>query len=428
MTAVDRRQMLQIGGLSLLGLHLGQTAAVANAALTPRNCIFIWLSGGPSHFETFDPKPHAVDTVRGPYGAITTAVPGTAFCELLPQLAEKADRLTVIRSLTHGNPNHNSVAMTAGMEQAQTSFGAVTTKLRPSTATMPPYVHVGSYRGNGTIEQSGLDLVGGGVFGAAYEPLVIRHPVGQKVNLSEFTLQADISEDRLRRRNTLRQSFDRLLARADAGVDAGAMTENYRRAVDVLTSSQVQTAFDITREPVPLREQYGANFFGQSCLLARRLIEAGTRFVQIKWYDCIAFDAWDVHGAELPGMSRMEQQLCPRLDQGLRALVDDLEQRGLLASTLVVAVGEFGRTPNINKFGARDHWPHCFSAVLAGGGAPGGAVIGASDPKGAYPAHRPVKPEEFAATIYRQLGIDVINDLRIRPFIRDAVALAEFDA
>lgn len=427
MRRIDRRRMLQIGGLSLLGLNFGAQRASANSAQAPRNCIFIWLSGGPSHYETFDPKPRAIDTVRGPYGAIPTNVPGTQFCELLPRLAARADRLTVLRSLTHTNPNHNSVAMSAGMEQAATSFGAVATKLRPTTATMPPYVHIGSYRGNGTIEQSGLDLVGGGVFGAAYEPLVIRHPTGKQVDLSEFTLRADVSGDRLTKRNDLRREFDQLRFELDAARMSAEQTQNYRRAVEVLLSTQVQQAFQLEAEQPALRMEYGANFFGQSCLLARRLIEAGTRYVQIKWYDCIAFDAWDVHGAELPGMSRMEQQLCPRFDQGLSALVDDLASRGLLDETLVVAVGEFGRTPHINKFGARDHWPHCFSAVLAGGGAPGGAVIGASDPKGAYPAHRPVKPEEFAATIYRQLGIDTINDLRIRPFIRDAVALAEFE-
>jgi hypothetical protein len=428
MQTATRRHLLQIGGVSLLGLHLGQPLAASAARSSERNCIFIWLSGGPSQFETFDPKPGANDAVRGPYGAIGTSVPGTAFCELLPQLAQRADQLTVIRSLMHENAGHNSVAMAGGMEQTQTSFGAVVTKLRPSSATMPPYVHVGSYRSNGSIEYSGIDLVGGGVFGAAAEPLVIRHPVGQRVDLSEFTLQADVSGDRLVRRNDLVQAFDRLRFQTEGSKIVVEQALNYRRAVDVLMSTEVQSAFDLEREPTPLRQRYGANFFGQSCLLARRLVEAGTRYVQIKWYDCIAYDAWDVHGAELPGMSRMEQQLCPRFDQGMAALLDDLKQRGLLDSTLVVAVGEFGRTPQINQYGGRDHWPHCFSAVMAGGGAPSGTVIGSSDPKGAYPQHRPVKPEEFAATIYRQLGIDTINDLRVRPFIRDATALSEFDA
>jgi uncharacterized protein (DUF1501 family) len=199
----------------------------------------------------------------------------------------------------------------------------------------------------------------------------------------------------------------------------------YQRAIDILTSTRVREAFDLGREPEAVRNRYGANFFGQSCLLARRLVEAGTRFVQVKWYDGIAFDAWDVHGADLAGMARMEQQLCPRFDQGLTALLEDLHQRGLLSSTLVVATGEFGRTPKLNKYGARDHWPHCFSVLLAGGSLPGGTVVGASDREGAYPANSPVRPPEFAATLYRLLGIDTNTDPRVRPFIGTASPVAE---
>src|SRR5262249_29689710 len=160
----------------------------------------------------------------------------------------------------------------------------------------------------------------------------------------------------------------------------------YQRAVDMLTSARVREAFDLAREKESLRDRYGANFFGQSCLLARRLVEAGTRFVQIKWYDGPAFDGWDVHGADLAGLVRMEQHLCPRFDQGLSALLEDLRQRGLLRTTLVVAFGEFGRTPTINRYAGRDHWPYCSSVLLAGAGIPGGTVVGASDRVAAYPA------------------------------------------
>jgi uncharacterized protein (DUF1501 family) len=199
----------------------------------------------------------------------------------------------------------------------------------------------------------------------------------------------------------------------------------YRRAIDMLTSTRVRDAFDLSKEPDGLRNRYGANFFGQSCLMARRLVEAGTRFVQIKWYDGIAFDAWDVHGADLAGLVRMEQQLCPRFDQALSALLEDLKQHGLLGSTLVVVTGEFGRTPRVNAFGGRDHWPHCFSVLLAGGGVRGGTVVGASDLTGAYPADRPVRPPDLAATLYRLLGIDTNTDPRVRPFIRDGAPVAE---
>jgi uncharacterized protein (DUF1501 family) len=190
----------------------------------------------------------------------------------------------------------------------------------------------------------------------------------------------------------------------------------------------VKETFDLSGESELLRARYGANFFGQSCLLARRLVEAGTRFIQIKWYDVVAFDAWDTHGADLPGMRRMEQQLCPRLDQGLAALIDDLNDRGLLDSTLVVVAGEFGRTPAINKNGDRDHWPHCFSVLMAGAGLPGGAAVGASDDKGAYPERTPIKPTDFAATLYEILGIHVATDLRIRPFIQDGIPVSELFA
>jgi uncharacterized protein (DUF1501 family) len=279
---------------------------------------------------------------------------------------------------------------------------------------MPPYVHLGSPLG-----------VGGGALGAVYDPVEVRDPTGNKVALPQFGLRADVSADRFRQRRALLESVDRMRARAHASKAVEQSDAFYRRAVDMLTSTKVRTAFDLGRERDELRERYGANLFGQSCLLARRLVEAGTRFVQVKWYDGPAFDGWDVHGADLAGMRRMEQHLCPRLDQGLSVLLEDLHERRLLDSTLVVVLGEFGRTPRINRFGARDHWPYCFSVLLAGGGVPGGAVVGASDREGAYPANRPVAPAELAATLYRLLGIDTNIDPRVRPFLGAAQPVGE---
>jgi uncharacterized protein (DUF1501 family) len=203
------------------------------------------------------------------------------------------------------------------------------------------------------------------------------------------------------------------------------MSADYQRAIDLLTSDKVRTAFDLAKEKDDLRNRYGGSIFGQSCLMARRLVEAGTRFVQVNWYGEPAWLGWDVHGADLPGIARMESPLCPRLDQGLSALLDDLDRRGLLATTLVVVTGEFGRSPQINKYGGRDHWPQCFSVLLAGGGIPGGAIVGASDNQGAYPANRPVTVPELAATVYRLLGINTNLDPRIRPFIGEAQPVAE---
>jgi len=424
--------MLRVGGLGLLGISLDgylrqQARAQAGEGAAPLNkqCIFIWLNGGPSHFETFDPKPDAADAIRGPYGAISSAVPGIQLCELLPTVAQHTDKLTILRSVTHGNAGHESTALLSGFEGGLTGYGSVVSRFRPRQGIMPPFVHIGSRKGNGTVENSNMDRVGSGELGMMYEPMVVRDPTGKQVDFGEFTLTADVSANRFEQRRHLLGSIDAWRAKAEKTPLVAEMDRHYQQAVEMLTSTKVREAFDVSREPAALRQKYGPNFFGQACLMSRRLIEAGTRFVQIKWYDAIAFDAWDVHGAELPGMSRMEQQLCPRFDQGFAALLEDLDQRGLLDSTLVVVAGEFGRTPQINKFGARDHWPFCFSTVLAGAGLPGGTVIGSSDNKGAYPATRPVKPDEFAATVYHALGLDVIQDIQIRPFVKDATPITE---
>jgi hypothetical protein len=413
---LTRRELLQVGGASVLGLSLAD--AFRSQARTPARrqrepaCIVLWLDGGPSHLETFDPKPDTPDSIRGPYGAIRTSVPGVLFSELLPLAAQRMHRCALIRSLTHRTDAHAPVPMLTGANGTTTSWGAVVTRFRGPTGDMPPYVHVGSKLG-----------VGGGRLGAVCDPVEVRDPTGSKLALPQFSLRADVSAERFSQRTALLKAIDRMRAGAGKGVEQ--MDAFHRRAVDMLTSPKVRVAFDLAREKEDLRERYGANFFGQACLLARRLVEAGTRFVQVKWYDGPAFDGWDVHGADLGGMVRMEQCLCPRLDQGLSALLDDLHQRGLLDSTLVVVLGEFGRTPTINRFGARDHWPYCFSVLLAGGGVPGGVVVGASDREGARPAHRSVSPAELAATLYRLLGIDTNTDPRIRPFIGAAQPVGE---
>lgn len=428
---VTRRDVFQVGGLSLLGLSLAdilncRTAQSAETNLPDsRSCVFIWLNGGPSHFETFDPKPGTDDSVRGPYGSILTPVAGVHVSELLPMLARRMEMYSVIRSMSHRNSSHNSTALLTGFDDRRETFGAVVTKLKGSDRSMPPYVHVGSTPGDGSQVTSNIDRVGGGTLGSAYGPISVRDPSGKKVELPDFSLSADITADRFQQRQALLQAVDDSRRELESNAAVERMDSYYKRAIEMLTSTRVRDAFDLNQEDDRLRMQYGANFFGQACLMARRLVEAGTRFVQIKWYDVVAFDAWDCHGAELPGMMRMEQQLCPRLDQGLSAFFDDLADRGLLDSTLVVVAGEFGRTPKINKSGARDHWPHCFSALMAGAGIPGGTIIGASDKNGAYPADRPVSPTEFAATIYQLLGIDTTNDFRIRPYINNSLPVGE---
>lgn len=421
---VTRRELLEVGGLSLLGLTLAdQLQADELQRAKPQtskqssqtSCIFIFLEGGPSQFETFDPKPNAIDDVRGPYGNIATNVPGIQICELLPLLAERMDRYALIRSLTGFTGGHTARPALTGAVESLTTYGAVVTKLQDHSGAMPPYIHVGGKIFN-------TPGIGGGMLGSAYDPVEIADPLGKQVQLPNFSLSADVSAGRFSQRQELLGAIDQLRANANASPGVERLGTFYQRAVNMLTSNKVRDAFDLSLEPESRRTRYGANFFGQSLLMARRLVEAGTRFVQVKWYDWDG--AWDIHGFNSTGIERMEEELCPRFDQGLSALLDDLQQRGMLDSTLVVAVGEMGRTPKINKWGGRDHWGACLFAWLAGGGIPGGTVVGQSDAKAAYPANDPVQPAELAATLYRLMGININADPRVRPFIGNASPVA----
>ncbi len=409
---VTRRELLQVGGIGALGLSL---AGWLRAAPRKRDtsCIFVFLEGGPSQLETFDPKPNAPADVRGPFGPTATSVPGLRVCELIPEIAARMHRCALIRSLTGFTGAHTArPALTGGIDML-TTYGAVVTKLKGQLGDMPPYVHLGGKLFNSPG-------IGGGVLGAACEPIHVPDPTGRRVDLPHFALPADIPAGRLHDRRALLSSIDRLRARApEATAKMGAF---HRRAAEMLTSPKVREAFDMGKEKWATREAYGANFFGQSLLMARRLIEAGTRFVQVKWYDWDG--AWDIHGFNSTGVERMEEELCPRFDQGLSALLDDLHARGLLDSTLVVVMGEMGRTPRINKWGGRDHWGPSLFALLAGGGVPAGAVVGRTDDKAAAPASDPVQPAELAATIYKLLGIDTTTDPRVRPFTGGAAPVA----
>lgn len=413
----SRRSLLQIGGVGVVGLSLADAlrveAAPAAGPLKEKSCIFLWLDGGPSQFETFDPKPDAPSGQRGPYSAIDTSLPGVRYCELLPLLAERAHRCTIIRSLTHTTDSHSPLPMMTASPRDPTSHGAVVTAMKGYRGDIPPYFHLGKRL-----------PVGGGKLGPACSPVVVEDPTGAAVKLPDFTFPAGVNPVRFERRQQLLQSVDGFRRQVDTDGPVRDLDCYYQRALALLATSTVRDAFDLKREPEKLRERYGGNFFGQSCLTARRLVEAGTRFVQIKWYDGPAWNGWDTHGADTGGLVRMEQHLCPRLDLALSTLLDDLRDRGLEESTLVVAVGEFGRT-GINKLGGRDHWPQCFSALLAGGGAAQGLVVGSSDGMGQYPATRPVSPGDFAATLYRLLGINPNVEDRVRPFLAGGSSIDE---
>jgi uncharacterized protein (DUF1501 family) len=411
---ITRRELLQVGGITVLGVglaHLLRSEASAPAVHRPRSeksCIFIFLEGGPSHIDLFDPKPNAPDYIRGPYGTIASSVPGTQIGELLPMMAERMHRVALIRSLTGFTTGHTARPALTGLATSLTTYGAVITRLKGAIGDMPPYVHLGGRIFN-------TPGIGGGVFGAACDPIEIRDPFGRQVGLQQFALTADVTPARFHQRRELLSAVDQARAQANRSRAIESMDTFQQRAANILTSATVRNAFDLAQEPATLRTRYGASHFGQSLLMARRLVEAGTRFVQVKWYD---WDGpWDIHGFNSTGIERMEEELCPRFDQGLSTLLDDLHERGLLASTLVVVVGEMGRTPRINHWGGRDHWGDALFAILAGAGVPGGIVVGSTDAHAASPATFPVQPAELAATIYRVLGIDTNTDPRIRPFI-----------
>ncbi len=421
---VSRREILQVGTLGVLGLSLADwLRADAGPAAKPRPakrrsetaCIFIFLEGGPSQLETFDPKPNASGDVRGPFGPCATSVPGLQICELLPSLAARMDRCALIRSLTGFTGEHTArPALTGGVKNLIT-YGSVVTRFKGQLGDMPPYVHLGGKLFNSPG-------IGAGALGPACDPIEIPDPTGRRIDLPQFSLSADVKAERFHDRQKLLASVDRMRAAAHSSAAVDKMDSFHQRAVNMLTSPKVREAFDLAKEKGSARERYGANFFGQSLLMARRLVEAGTRFVQVKWYDWDG--AWDIHGFNSTGVERMEEELCPRFDQGLSALLDDLRERGLLDSTLVVVMGEMGRTPRINKWGGRDHWGASLFSLLAGGGAPGGVVVGSTDDKAAYPATDPVLPGELAATLYKLLGIDTNTDPRVRPFIGTSAPVA----
>lgn len=419
---LSRREFLRVGsagwaGLSLASLLRAEEDPGARTGAKAQACIFIYLAGGPSHHETFDPKPNAPSRIRGPWGAIPTRVPGVQFGEMLPQLAQQADKFALLRALHHTNGLHNPWPMLTGNMQQRTTLGAAVTFLkRKSETELPAFVNLGP-----KLSIRSGDLGGG------YEPLEIPDPTQSQRSLQEFALAQGIDPDRLEDRESLLRQIDDLRRLIDSGAAVRAQDKMHQRALSMLASSRVRDAFDLARESEPRRDRFGANSFGQSCLLARRLIEAGTRFVQVNWYnreDGFAV-GWDVHGDDQTGLVRMEQQLCPRFDQGMSALLEDLHERGMLESTLVIATGEFGRTPRISRLGGRDHWPYCFSALVAGGGVPGGRIVGASDAHGAYPADRPAGPADFAATVFRLLGVDPGADDRLRSMVFEGHPIEE---
>jgi hypothetical protein len=406
---VSRRDFIQIGLGGTIGLGLCDLlrlrAAEAGKQLADKdvNCILIWMDGGPSHYETFDPKPEAPSEIRGEFKAIGTKVPGIQFSEAVPNLARVADKLTIIRSVCHKDPNHgggNHYMMTGMPTPVPVACGAFVT-FHPSYGSMVSYDR-GIRKGLPTyVSMPEVSRSGGPNFlGAQHAPFVIDgYPNSESFKVRDVTLPPEISEGRAASRQELRRSLDSMQRFADKLADDPAVSfdQFYARGLDLVGSPQAQKAFDIHGEDKKVREDYGRNDFGQRLLLARRLVEVGVSFVTVYT------GGWDHHTKIFEAYKGDQLK---RFDQGVAALISDLDARGLLEKTLVIALGEFGRTPKVNKDGGRDHWPGAMSILMAGAGIPRGQVVGATDPKGYYAAEKVYKPEDFAASLYAKMGID----------------------
>ena len=446
----SRRELLRVGGSAVFGLSLHgllrATSAQASTE-TPANyggpgfgkaksVILLYLQGGPSHLDLWDPKTNVPDNVKSVFSNINTKLPGVQFTENLPKLAKINDKFTLIRSMSYtpiGLFNHTAAIyqMLTGYTADNVSpsgqleppspkdfpnFGCNIVKMRPPEVPMLPYVMMPRpLQESNVIGKAGT----AGFLGRAYDPYYL-YPPGDdldmakmdRINIDDLLLRKDVPQARLERRARLRDTVNANLRELDRAVKSYALDTYYDKALSLVLSGRAREAFNLHAEKLETREKYGRNTFGQSCLLARRLIEAGTRVVEVNWPKVANSDrhSWDVH----VGLSeRMKNENSPMLDAGLSGLISDLDERGMLQETLVVAVGEFGRSPkrgvstsgNSNNDDGRDHWPYCYSAVIAGAGIKRGLVYGKSDQTASAPVENPVHPNDLLATVYHSVGL-----------------------
>jgi hypothetical protein len=430
---LTRRAFLQAGASTALGLSLAdllklQAMAGSPMAGSARSVLLLWLWGGPAHLDTWDPKPEAPLEFRGPFSPIATKVPGIRICELFPQLAQLSDTYAIIRSL-HTGSNDHGVAGTIGLTGSiaggvgldgkpqpggtRPATGSVVARVKslPGNSTahrrssLPPFIVIG-----GRLHQGKKSITGegGGALGGLVDPFRLEYDPVQGTKIPALQLPPDLTPERLTNRQRLIHAFDDLQRQTDRITSAGVLDDYRTQAFSMLTSSSACRAFDLSRESAQIIDHYGRTRFGQSCLLARRLIQDGVPFVQVNWSDHVEAEedsgdgGWDHH---YRNFQIMQDRHAPFLDQSLTALLTDLRDRGLLASTLVIAMGEFGRTPKINDKAGRDHWEHCYSALVAGAGVRGGQVVGRSDARGEHPADHPLTPADIAATVHHAVGI-----------------------
>ncbi len=403
---IPRRNFVQtgLGGLGLAQLLRAQAASAAGSR-PAKACILIWMDGGPSHYETFDPKPNAPTEIRGIFDTIPTNVEGVNFSEHVPLTAQVMDRLTIIRSIAHHDPGHGggNHYLTTGRPTpmpvacgAKVSFhpsiGSVIAKERGARDGVPPYVQ---FALPGPLRSGGPNFLG-----AKYAPFYVsNNPNQPDFRMQDVTLPPGVNDRRASGRERLRQSVDNLqrITEASAKDPASGLDSFYEQAVDLITSAQAKQAFDIHSESKETRDAYGRTMVGQQCLLARRLVEAGVPFIIVQ------HAGWDHHGDIF---TYLKNRYLPIFDRAFSTLISDLDDRGMLDDTLVLALGEFGRTPKINKNVGRDHWPQAMAVAAAGAGVPRGHIIGATDSKGAAPARDRLSVEDFTATLFTKMGID----------------------
>ncbi len=403
---IARRDALRVGGLTAFGLSLSQwfqqRANAASPAATAESCILIWLDGGPSHLETFDLKPDAPQEVRGPFQPISTNVAGIQIGEHFERTANVMDKLAIIRSMTSTLGEHNFAShfLLTGYKPSPAlvypGMPSVVTKMLGGATAIP----------NNVAIQRPNAMAGRGYLGQGTSPFVVEgDPSKPEFRVKDLTASVVLSSERRDRRRSFREQVDQMAGTAETmGADA-----SFEQAYRLISSAEARNAFDLQRESESIRSRYGRHALGQSCLMARRLIEAGTKFVTV------TDRGWDTHEDLYlrlrEGYTGGKVGKIPQLDVALSALIEDLDDRGLLDSTMVLVMGEFGRTPKLNPRGGRDHWPRAFSVALAGGGIRGGQVVGKSDSHGESPADRPVSPADLVRTVYHALGISGDHEL-----------------
>jgi len=422
---VTRRDFVHAGSLAFLGLSMPQFFKLkAMGAVKPDkdvSCIQLMLVGGPSQLDTWDMKPEAPASIRGPFKPIKTNVSGIEISEIFPRMAKHADKFALLRSVYHTA----AAVHDTGCQMMQTgrlfqgglespNYGSVLRFEKGARGDMPPNVLL-PY----TIGQLGGNLPHGdtaGFLGKRYDPFVLNaDPADPNFKVPDLLPPEYISAVRVDRRRSWRQEIDKSVQYfEETNQDSKLMDATFNQAYTLMTSAKAREAFELSQEPDEVRKRYGMNRFGQGCLLARRLVERGVRFVTLNMFETVFNDiTWDIHGsAPFSPISCYSELVGPMFDNAYSSLLEDLSRLGLLDSTLVLATGEFGRTPRINPAGGRDHWPQCWTVVFAGGGVKGGQIVGASDATGGAPQDRPVTPAHVAATVYKCLGIPVDTVLK----------------